>query len=372
MAQPKRILYVINSLGAGGTERQLFYLLRGLDRERYTPYVLTIYDERHAPYHYKDALAALNIPIMTLAHGTGIRGRIGAMLRYLKIVWRLRPQVVQGCLHYANLIVRAVRPFCPPHRLFTSERSPYAFGKEMRSERWTYWLDDKLIVNSPHIREHVLASTPRPASKIQVIPNGIPVQQFSENRLPGLRDQLFPSASFVIGLVSRISPEKEHATLLNALYLAKAHFPDGLKVFFVGEVSHAETQRQIERLVAEYGLEDVICQFPVTDDVAPYDHAADVLILPSLFEGFPNVVLEAFAAGKPVIASVDADGVGVIEPGVTGWHFPTGDAAALAECLRAAWETSASQRAQMGEEAREVAARYSVETMVSQYMDLYS
>ncbi len=94
--------------------------------------------------------------------------------------------------------------------------------------------------------------------------------------------------------------------------------------------------------------------------------------MPSLFEGFPNVVLEAFASGKPVIASTDADAVGIIEPGVTGWHFPTGDAAALAACLREAWRIPASQRAQMGENGRQVAARYSVEAMVSHYSQVYA
>jgi UDP-glucose:(heptosyl)LPS alpha-1,3-glucosyltransferase len=142
-------------------------------------------------------------------------------------------------------------------------------------------------------------------------------------------------------------------------------------VFFVGEVSNAEVQQQIDELMRSYDLSSVIRQFPVTDNIIPYYHAADLIVLPSLSEGFPNVILEAFAAGKPVIASTSADAVGIIDEGVNGWHFPTGDAQALAQLLSAAWQMPAAQLAQMGENARPTAARYSVEAMVRQYTEIY-
>lgn len=370
MTQPERILYFINALGAGGAERQLLYLLRGLDRQQYEPYVLTIYDESVIPYHYKDELNALGIPIYSLAHGTGLLGRITALWRYFRLMWRLRPQIVQGCLHYANLIARVMRPFCPPHILFTSARNEYLPG-ELRSEARTYWLDNLLITNSPHIRAQVEQGTKRLPSKIQVIHNGIPVENFVASANQHFRSETFGDAPFVIGLVGRIARQKDHATLLEALHLARDQFPTGLKVFFVGEVSEDETQQKVAELMVSRQLESVICQFPVAKDVNPYYHAADLIVLPSLLEGFPNVILEAFAAGKPVIASTSADAVGIIDEGVNGWHFPTGDAEALARLLIAAWQMPADQLAHMGQTARQTAARYSVEAMVRQYTEIY-
>lgn len=368
---PKRLLYMINGLGAGGAERQLVYLLGGLDRARYEPTVLTIYDERHTPHHYQAALDALHVPVVTLAHGTGKRGRVDAMWSYLRLMWRLRPALVQGCLHYANLIARVARPFCLPHVLLTSARNVYMPG-ELRSEARTCWLDDGLIVNSSHIQAQVESATRRPARNVHIIHNGVPVEHFQANHDISLRAREFGEAAFVVGLVGRIAQQKDHATLLRALHMARADFPTELKVFFLGAVEEASTQAQIEALIREHRLENVVRQYPATDDVAPCYHAADVIVLPSLREGFPNVVLEAFAAGKPVIASTDADAVGLIEPGITGWRFPTGDAAALADCLRQAWQMPARQRAQMGTAARQVASRYSVAAMVSQYSQLYA
>jgi glycosyltransferase involved in cell wall biosynthesis len=255
--------------------------------------------------------------------------------------------------------------------LLTSARNVYLPG-ELRSEARTYWLDDGLIVNSAHVRAQVEAGTRRPAHKIQVIDNGVAGGRFEANYDISLRAREFGAATFVIGLVGRIARQKDHATLLKALHLAREDFPTDLSVFFLGAVEDADVQQKIESLMREYKLEAVVRQYPATDDVAPYYHAADVLVLPSLYEGFPNVVLEAFASGKPVIASADADAVGLIAPGGTGWRFPTGDAAALADCLRQAWQMPASQRAQMGEEARQVAARYSVEAMVRRYSQWYA
>lgn len=371
MAQPKRILYFINTLGAGGAERQLVYLLHGLDRQQYEPHVLTIYDEEHTAYHYKDDLRTLDVPVYSLAHGRGWQARIGALWQYFRLMWRLRPQIVQGCLHYPNLIARVMRPFSPPHKLITSARMVYSPG-ELRSEARTYWLDNLLVVNGAHLLTQVRNGTPRPLSKIRVIPNGIPLGRFHENPDDRFRAKTFGNASFVIGLVGRITIEKDHLTLLKALHLAQPQFPQALKVFFVGAVSDTELQHKIEARVKSYTLENVICQFPVTDDIAPYYHAADLIVLPSLSEGFPNVLLEAFAAGKPVIASTHADAVGVVEPDVNGWRFPTGDAEALAQRLVAAWRMPADQLAQMGQNARQTAARFSVEAMVSQYEELYA
>lgn len=370
MTKPKRILYFINALGAGGAERQLLYLLSKLDRTEYEPYVVTIYDERRIPYHYQDELNALAIPIFSLAHGFGVQGRVKAVSRYIRLMWQLRPDIVQGCLHYANLIARAARPFCPPHQLLTAARGVYYPG-ELRSEARTHWLDDLLIVNGPHLLAQVREGTGRPTDKIRVIANGIPVENFADNPDPSFRREAFGEAGFVIGLVGRITVEKDHVTLLNALHLAQSCFPEGLKVFFVGEVSNVEIQHKIDELVQAYDLGSVICQFPVTDNIIPYYHAADLIVLPSLSEGFPNVILEAFAAGKPVIASTSADAVGIVDEGVNGWHFPTGDAEALAQLLSAAWQMPVSQLAGMGENARPTAVRYSVEAMVSQYTELY-
>lgn len=371
LTKPARILYLINSLGAGGTERQLIYLLSQLDRHYFEPIVVTLYNDKLIVYHYRPELLALNIPIYSLNHSSGIFGRIKALLRYIYLIWHFRPQIVQGCLHYANLIARVSRPFCPSHKLITSARAAYLPG-EIRSEAYTHWLDTCLIVNSPHIREQMLQNTRRPAHKIQVILNGLPLEDFAENYQPDLRQRLFPEATCVIGVIGRIAAQKDHLTLIEALHLCQDEWPEKLAVFFLGDIAEPEIYQQIIQRIEAYDLQNIIHILEKTADVAPYYHACDFTVLPSLYEGFPNVVLESFAAGKPVMLSDEANRSGIVEDEVTGWQFPVGDAPALASGLQKAWNTPQTSFQSMGQQASLTAQRYSVESMVTQYARLYN
>ncbi len=370
MTRPTRILYLINSLGAGGTERQLIYLLSQLDRHRHEPIVVTLYNDRLISYHYGAELKALNIPIYSLNHTSGISGRAKAILRYIYFIWRFRPHIVQGCLHYANLIARVSRPFCPQHKLITSARAAYLSG-EIRSEAYTHWLDTCLIVNSSHIRDQVLQNTRRPAHKIEVIFNGLPLENFAENHQPDLRQQLFPEATCVIGVIGRIAAQKDHLTLVEALHLCRDAWPKKLAVFFLGDMAEPEIYQQIIQRIEAYDLQNIIHIFEKTADVAPYYHASDFTVLPSLYEGFPNVVLESFATGKPVMLSDEANRSGIVEDGVTGWQFPVGDAPALASGLQNAWNRPQTSIQSMGQQASLTAQQYSIESMVTQYTRLY-
>ncbi|MCC7446773.1 MAG: glycosyltransferase [Anaerolineae bacterium] len=370
MPTPVRILYFINSMGAGGAERQLVYLLGGLDRARFSPRVLSILDAADQPFHYKDALIRLNVPFSTLSLGTGPRGLAAGILHYSRANWTLRPHIVQGCLHYANLIARIARPICPPHRLITSVRGLYT-PSELRTERYTWRLSDHVITNSQFIKHYLTSGAQLPAKAVTVIPNAVSLESFAPQDRPRLRDELLPGARFVALMVARIDPVKDHATLLQAVHVLRDSLPTGFRLLLIGEVSFPDTQRQIEALIKQYQLENYVKQIPVTDDIYPYYAMADVSTLTSISEAFPNVILESFAAGKPVIVSTGANSVGIVQPGETGWQFPTGDALALARCLQEALQTSPVELSRMGERARAVAARYSVPAMAEQYMRLY-
>lgn len=366
---PTRILYVIDTLGAGGAERQLVYLLQNLDRARFDPAVVTLYDDRYMPYHYADALKALNIPLYTLAHGRGWRGRAQALARYVRLMWKLRPSVVHGYLHYANLIGRAARPLCPPHKLVTAVRTRYS-ENELRSERLTAWLTDHIVANGEHVAQRVIEGANVPPKKVSVIVNGIPLDRFAPSTQSILQGEILGDAPFTAVMVARIDARKDHLTLIKALSLMKHR--EGFKLLLVGDVTFPETQHQIDEFIAAHGLESCIVQHGATNDVAPYYHAADISLLTSTTEAFPNVILESFAAGKPMIVSAAANAIKLVEPGVTGWEFPTGDAAALARCLDEARSASPERLAAMGAAAQKVAARYDVTAMATAYMNLYT
>lgn len=352
MNAPIPILYLINGLNAGGAERQLITLLERLDRARFAPQVCTIYADSAVPPHapFLERLHALNIPLHSLNQPKIGVGRTASLRRLIALEWRLRPRIVHSTLHYANLLARVARPFCPRHTLITSAREVYT-PRQLRSESLTGWLDDHLIVNAPHLN----AKAARASCLVSVIPNGLPIDHFAHNPDPDRR-RLGGAARLVLALVGRDAPVKDVPTLFRALALLPDPVRAGTRLLLVGGI-HADANG--------------VLNVGAVDDVRPYLHAADALVLPSRSEGLPNVILEAHAAGTPAIVSHGANGSGVVTHGVNGWTFETGDAHALADIITHVYALTDDQRAIFAANAREKAARYRVENMVAHVESLY-
>jgi len=365
MVEKIRILHFIDPLGAGGAERQLVYLLQNLDRAQFESYIVTTYDEFR---HYEAELRHLCVPIYSLRNGElRIVNRLQAVARYVSLVRELCPHIVHGWLHYPNLIARISRPFCPDHRLITAIRTQYS-GRELISERWTQCSSDFRIVmyGGEDFRPNGITHKPITV----VIPNGIDHLFFEQNN-KNKDNKLRTEHGFNILMAARIDPRKDHNILLEALYLLAKELPPRLKVTFIGDATNLNTQQQVNYLIREYKLDSIVEQIPTTANILPYYQMADISVLPSHSEGFPNVILESFATGTPVIASEAANRAEIVQHGVNGWVFSTGDSRALALCIRAALETTNEQRRLMGDHARAVSAEYSIEKMVARYQQLY-
>ena len=354
-----RILHLIDTLAAGGAERQLVYLLENLDRQRFEPLVVTIYDEHH---HYEPTLRALGIPLYSLHHGSlKPQNRVWALGRYLRLMWALRPAIVHSWLHYANLIARCARPLCPSHRLITAIRSQYTI-RQRQSERLTARLSDFRIVNNETLNLGLFEW-----NNTLFIPNGIPTHHFNTVT----SEKPFAGNHFTLLLVARIDPNKGHITLIKALAALREELPPQFQAIFIGEVTSTLTQQALEEAVVQHQLQNIIHQLPSTHQIAPYYQFADLVILPSDSEAFPNVVLESLASGKPMIISEAANMQNLIVHGENGWVFPPGDAKALAKCLRQALALSADELAQMGQRGQARMAEYTVERMADRYQRLY-
>lgn len=349
-----RILHFIDTLGAGGTERQLMYLLEGLDPTRYESHVLTTYDQFR---HHESTLQEIDVPTYSLHHGElTLLGRAGAIARYTRMMWGLQPQIVHGWLHYPNLIARAARPACPPHRLLTAIRTEYT-RRQQFSERMTMSFSDFRIVNIPPTKQ------PHVNAKILYISNGV--------SLPDQPPPAPTSIPFTILMVARIDPRKDHLTLLHALVRLAPETVASTQTILIGEVSDLQVQRMIEDTITELSLEQHVRQVPPTHEIEPYYAHANVTVLPSTTEGFPNTILESFASARPVIVSQAANRNNIVTHNVNGWVFPTSDSQSLADTIEIASKTPQQELRQMGLAGYAVAKQYSIQQMVNRYEELY-
>jgi glycosyltransferase involved in cell wall biosynthesis len=217
--------------------------------------------------------------------------------------------------------------------------------KDVWHFRWVYRrLVDRLILNCAALGPRVLADASWfDPTRVRILHNGVDPEALNRAAEPGrvaAELGLAPGAQVVV-MVGEVGPRKDQETFLRAL--ARLDDPT-LTTLVVGDGPEPEVRR-LRGLTAALGLDDRVRWLGFRRDVPSVIALADLLVLPSREEGFPNTLLEAMALGVPVVAT-PVDGVPeLIDDGVHGRLVPPGDPAALADAVRGLLDDPALRRA---------------------------
>jgi glycosyltransferase involved in cell wall biosynthesis len=197
-----------------------------------------------------------------------------------------------------------------------------------------------------------------------VIYNGIPTTRFVSN---ASQDSTKEEKGIVLLHVGRFAPQKNHLLLVEAFALAVKEYP-AMKLWLVGD---GPLKPAVEKIIVEIGLERKVLFLGIRDDVPRLLAASDLFVLSSDYEGVPLSVLEAMAAGKPVVATTVGGVPELVEDGVTGFLVPPRDPKVLAQgILRLAKDADLRQR--MGKAAQERALeRFDISRTAREYEALY-
>jgi glycosyltransferase involved in cell wall biosynthesis len=205
--------------------------------------------------------------------------------------------------------------------------------------------------------------------RIRVIHNGIDLSKFSgsTDRHAWRAGLGIKKDEFVIGVIARLEEQKGHRFLLEALTL-KPECLSKLKVVFVGD---GKLRSSLEGESREKGLASHVLFLGTLEPIFPILKALDLFLLPSLWEGFSVAILEAMAAGVPVIATRVGGAEEVITSGREGLLIPPGDAQGLAEAIEDALlhREKFLEMARLGEE--KVRRTFSIETHITALTALY-
>ena len=233
--------------------------------------------------------------------------------------------------------------------------SQFGIGGKV-SHRFSYLhVATGIIANSEATRDTMLQSAPwLPPEKVRRIYNGIHVEDFDR---PGRRG---PVREFlgadpddpVILMVGELTERKNHVHLLRRLPALRERFPD-LKVWIAGEGPERDL---LARTAAEAGAAADVRLLGFRDDVADLIAGCDLLVHPALMEGFGYVLVEAMAAGRPVIAAATSNIPEIVPDGVTGYLVDADDGDALAERVARVLGDAEHARV-LGEAGRERARR---------------
>lgn len=330
--KPTVLAELAGSAGYGGGERYLELLFDRLDRTRFHPILIC---PESGPFADKMAARGVSTRILTLDPLFSP----AALVRLVHFLKREEVAILQTHGARANFYGRlAGRLAGVPCVVSTVHNSidDYEVG---RVTRWLYKamlrvtvpLADRIICVSEAIKQDLLDDCPAAAPRAVTVYNGVDAASF-DGRGDGqrIRREWCLGDGPVLLTVARLTEQKGHRFLIEALPGLLSDWPT-LCCVFVGE---GESRESLRRMARETGVAQS-CRFAgARDDVVDWYAAADVVVLPSLSEGFPFVVLEALAMFKPVVATKVNGVPEIIEDGRTGLLVPPRDPQALERAIR--------------------------------------
>ena len=373
MTRPRhKILFVTPGLRQGGAERQLLELIRRLP-DRFEPVLCLFEDEE---MHYRDFL-----PAGQPRHVLGCRRMGWSGLRKLaEIIASERPAILHSHRDRANLWTRvAMQVFgVRVPILITAVRNRGIDPLNLLTESTFADFTDRVLSNSVGVRDELRSWARVPEGKLQVIPNFVDFGSFRPSQAgerEAARRRFELSASDrVLVLSGRISVQKHQLGLIGALRILRSsgRLPDHARILLAGRERDRTYSRLVRFLIRQSQLEKHVRLVGPVSDVLSVYHAADAAILPSLYEGMPNAVIEAQACGLPVLVSRAANADGLVRPGESGIEVRTANRHALADGLDQLLRASDAELAAMGAKARtQVSAVLDNDVLLRAFTSLY-
>ncbi|MGB5932880.1 MAG: glycosyltransferase [Anaerolineae bacterium] len=249
----------------------------------------------------------------------------------------------------------------------------------LQAEREIMGLVDRLVAANPLEKRQMVKLYGADPKKIEVIPCGVDLSLFRPVDISQAQERLgWPPDRQMVLFIGRIQPLKGIDILLKAIALATDDLPDlcgHLGLTIIGGNPQATMDREmlrLTRLKKKLGISDLVTFLGARDQdtLLYYYSAAQVCVVPSYYESFGMVALEAMACGAPVIASNVGGLTFTVKDGVTGYLVPDGDPAALSEKLKLIL-TDEKVRRQMGEEGIKTAQRYRWPLVANKITSLY-
>jgi glycosyltransferase involved in cell wall biosynthesis len=255
-----------------------------------------------------------------------------------------------------------------PHLLpFHEETGNATTGMYVAAERIAARWCDRIVAVSEHQRIWMLNKGIGTADQVIAIPNGVPVERVvSSKARDDVRSELGVADAFLVVSTGRLAEQKGIEFLIRAVSL----LPDALNVRIV-LAGDGPLRQQLSDLISVLGVEDTVTLLGHRSDVGDLLAAADLVVLPSLWEGLSISLLEAMAAGKPVVTTTLGSNIEVTNGGEAAMLVPPKDPVRLASAIRAL-AADTPVRALLGERAQGVQReRYTIGRMIDSYLDEY-
>lgn len=359
-----KVFYLITDLDVGGAEKALCRLAGGLPRSLFSPVVACL----TGAGELGSALSDQDVPVCHVR----MKGRldIGAVGRVADLLWDHRPDIVHTFLFHANLVGRIAAWLAGTPIVISSVRVAEPRPHHLWLDAWTHRLVNVETCVSESVRRYLLSNRVMPERKLVTVANGVDVEEYAVSGST-LRQELGIGEGVTVVLaIGRLEKQKGMRHLLAA---AADRVLRGRQDFAFVIAGEGPLRDGLERFAARKGIAERVRFLGFRKDVPNLIAGCDLLVVPSLWEGMPNVILEAMAGGRPVIAT-DVEGCReLVAPGRTGVLVPKGRPRALAEAILSFRSDEAKWR-EMGRAGhqravREFTLRRMIDANISIYLD---
>ncbi len=361
-----RVLQLIDGLNVGGAEVLLCDLVRHLMTSGYQVHVGY---SSSGPMEAR--LRAMNAPMTRLPRLARVDPLL--LLRMMGLIRRERPDIVHTHLFKSDLHGRLAARWSGVPVVVSTAHNNDAWARRAPLGALygvTARLADRVIAVSDEVRDYQIQYTHVPPEKIITIDNGVDTRRFDGQDAAGraLRAEFgIPADVPLVGIIGRLSPQKDHALFLQAAARIRAELP-AAHFLIVGD---GALRAELTAQAAALGLSDAVIFTGLRSDIPAVLAALDLLVFSSQWEGLPVTLLEGMAARKAIVSTAVGGVPGVVKDGESALLVPPADAHALAQaCLRVLCEP-ALQTSLSAAAYERVLAHYSLAAMLKRTTDLY-
>jgi glycosyltransferase involved in cell wall biosynthesis len=319
MHERPKVLLVIPHLGGGGAERVVAHLAGGLNLERF---------DVHVGLVTQGDAGVSALPAWVTVHGIGARRVRSGWWGLLRLVWQLKPHVILSGMAHLNVLLLMLRPLLPRKtRVLVRQNGSVLAGDSISAYRKLYPKADAVVCQTAAMAADLgrLAGVSR---NLRVLPNPVDLEAIRTAASSGTSLWSGPGPHLLA--IGRLAPEKGFDLLLQAFAEVRKRFP-AANLTIVGE---GRERRALEMLAWLLGVRASVRIAGHVDQPAAWFNGATAFVLSSRHEALPNALLEAAAAGLPIVATAASEGLLDLlrgDPGV--WLAKEVSAEAIAEAL---------------------------------------
>jgi len=370
----KTVMYVVHSLEIGGLEKCVVDLVNGIDRNRFEPIICCLASSGPAA----DKIWRNNIQIFEMKKRSGndilLPFRLALLFRKKKVAivhsgnWGTMFEAYVGSkIAGVPTIIHMEQGM----ELDDLERLP-RYKRFLRglTKRVCSLGIKKIVTVSSDLKEYVHRTTQIRKSKIEVIHNSVDTQRYArqQSQRAKVRAQFgLKSNDILIGSVGRLAEVKSYSTLIKAMQTVVSTCPR-TRLFIVGD---GPLRKQLQSQIHELALEKCVVLLGQRGDIPELLGAMDIYVLPSIFEGISISILEAMAAGLPVVATNVGGNPEILLNGKTGYLVEPRNPHAIADKLITLSQNEQIRGMFSREAVKKVNEVFHSRVMVSAYSRLY-